>query len=372
MDSSLIPTASDLYEHAIETSLAERWDALGAGVDAIARAKHITRPPSFLPYLVYEYGLGELTPYVPNLYNLLDEGIAWQRVRGTPNAVARGLGWIGYAAAIEDAWHGRNYWNSYQLRFTTLPGSDDPDLERIEGIATLSVPKRSQLRRGVFQYDAGALIGDGSRLDDSLLERESGIAITEAGTLWSFGRTTEIEHTLTEAEGVAIGNWIEIPAEGGLPWVEMTYPWVTATFPWAATAATARKALMSAWFETHPLYLTLRDSDGLVIGHRRCRASRPVILQFAGAYTVAGSSYQPIAGGTIAYIEAMTDFGDAADVVAAAIQLTVGASPADGIPPGRLWLEKNDLIGGSAIAVTPVSIPLRATVRDQFKILMRF
>ena len=29
--------------------------------------KLINPPPSFLPYLVYEYGLGELTPYVPNL-----------------------------------------------------------------------------------------------------------------------------------------------------------------------------------------------------------------------------------------------------------------------------------------------------------------
>lgn len=368
---SLLPETSGLFEKAVEQSWESRWPTLEAGADAIRGIK-FNPPPSFLPYLIYEYGLGELTPYVPNLYNLIDEGIAWQRVRGTPAAVAKGLGWIGYSATIENAWHGRVWWNSYQLRFPALPANDDPDLERIEGITGLSVPKRSQLRRGVYQYDAGALEGDHSRLDDCLLERESGVAVTPAGTLWSFGYTTEIEHTLTEAEGTALGNWIEPPEEDGLPWVEMTYPWVTATFKWADSPAIQRRALMAAWFLSRTLYARLIGADDATIGYRRCRAVRPVLGQLGGAYSFGGQTYQPIPGAGRVYIEAMTDFGDADGVTAEGVELIAGATVAGGVPAGRLWLDPGQLEDGIAFASYPVSIPLRTTVREQFKFLLRF
>ncbi|MCJ8517827.1 hypothetical protein ABID21_000657 [Pseudorhizobium tarimense] len=370
---SLLPDGSGLFEKAFEQSWAERWPALERGADAIRGAK-FNPPPSFLPFLVYEYGLGELTPYVPNHYTLVvdREGVDWQRIRGTPASVYKGLGWLGYTATLEDAWHGRVYWNSTQLRFPDLPSQDFPDLERIEGITRLSLPKRSDLRRGVHQYDGTALVADGGRLDNAMLERESGVAFTPAGTLWSFGRTTEVEHVLSEAEGMAIGNWIAVPEEAGLKWIEMTYPWVTATFKWADNPINQRRALMAAWFAGRRLFVTLRDAAGEVIGHRRCRAIHPVNAQFGGRYSFAGAGYSPAAGGRQVYIEAMTGFGDAAGVEAASIEITVGAELAADIKPGRLWLQPDELVGGSPIAVTPVSIPLRATVREQLKFLVRF
>ncbi|APO76113.1 phage tail protein [Rhizobium etli 8C-3] len=374
MNASLLPNSSSLFEKAMESALAPRWDAFGDAVATIRTAKLVSPPPSFLPYLVHEYGLGELTPYVPNLYTLIvgREGINWQRVRGTPAAVEKGLGWLGYAAEMEDAWAGRTYWNSTQLHFSTLPVADHPDLERIEGVVMLSLPKRSQLRRGVYQYDVRALVSDRSRADGSLFDWSSGIDVTQQGTLWSFGRTTEVEHVLTEAEGMAIGNWIAIPEVEGLQWSTMQYPWVTATFSWAANAATQRRALMAAWFEGRALYATLRRSDGEIIGHRRCRAVWPSMQQFNGCYSFAGVSYQPMTGATRVYIEAMTDFGDAADVTAESIELTIGAARGAGVPAGRLWLQPGELTGGHAIASIPVSLPLRATVREQLKFLMRF
>lgn len=370
---SLLPDNSSIYEKSAEVALSARWSQLTAGAEAIRTAK-IQPPPSLLPYLVFEYGLGELTPYVPNLYTLVvdREGVNWQRIRGTPASVYKGLGWLGYTASLEDAWHGRAWWNSTQLRFNALPAVDFPDLERIEGIVRLSLPKRSQLRRGVYQYDVGAVEADSCLLDGSLLDFESGVAVTQAGTIWSFGRTTEIDHLMTEAEGTAIGNWIEVPAEGGLKWVDMTYPWVTATFPWADNPVTQRGVLLAAWFAARVHHVTFRDADGAVIGHRRSRATHSVIPQFGGRYSFAGSAYARSARGTFAYIEAMTDFEDAFDVEAASVELTVGGEVAPGIKPGKLWLAPNELIGGDAIAVTPVSLPLRKTVREQIKFLMRF
>lgn len=372
MDGTLLPINSDIYERAQERALMPRWTGLEAAVDALPRAKLIAPPPSFLPWLVLEYGLGELTPYVPNLYNLLSEGIAWQRIRGTPAAVAKGLGWIGYSATIEPAWPGRQWWNSFQLRFPNLPASDAPDLERVEGITALSVPKRSQLRRGVHAYDVGALEADGSRLDGSHLEQESGIRLAAGGTVWSFGRTTEIDHTLTEAEGSALGNWIEPPISGDLPWAEMTYPWVTAKFKWADSPAAVRRSLMAAWFPAQAIYLRLSDAAGDVIGYRRARACHAVNPAFGGAYQVGSEAFAPAAGGRQVYVEAMTDFADAADIEARSVALVANVTLRAGIPAGRLWLDADDVTAATAFAPTAVSIPLRTTVRECFKFIVRF
>lgn len=172
-------------------------------------------PPAALPFLVYEFGLGMLTPYVANLYDLLDgRGIQWLRVRGTYEAIDRGLTFLGIAGTMEPAWHGRVWWNSSQLRFDALPANDSPLLARVEGITRLSLPFRSDLRRGVFDYDIPPAEADGTLLDGSLIEEESGIRLVDDGTIWSFGRSVEFEHTLTQAEGEAIGNWIDFPPAG--------------------------------------------------------------------------------------------------------------------------------------------------------------
>ncbi|WP_421424139.1 phage tail protein [Agrobacterium rosae] len=371
MTNSLLPASSDLFEKALEASLADRWPFFGEAVAAINYDK-LSPPSSFLPFVIWEFGLGELTPYVPNLYDLLQEGIQWQRVRGTFLAVQRGLAWIGYTATVEQAWHGRTWWNSYQLRFDRLPDNDDPDLERIEGITTLSVPKRSQLRRGVFQYDIPAAVCDWTRLDACHLDRESGITATPANTLWSFGRTTEIPHLLTKAEGEALGIWIDPPAEEALKWADMHFLWVTASFPWAASATVQRQNLMAASFLGRSAYAVLKDDAGAIIGYRRCRAIRPVEAAFDGTYRFGAETYSPSPAPRMVYIEAMTNFNDAEMVTAKSVSLLVDPVRSAGVAPGKLWLNPGELSGGVTVSATDISLPLRATVREQFKFLVRF
>lgn len=369
---SLLPPSSGRFERAFEASHAGRWAGMWAAVPYITTMKD-NPPPSALPFLVYEFGLGMLTPYVSNLYELLDgRGVRWLRVRGTYEAIDRGLAFLGLTATVEPAWHGRAWWNSAQLRFPALPASDAPLLGSIEGIIGLSLPFRSDFRRGVHQYDVGPALGDHARLDNCMLEHESGVRLREGGTIWSFGRTQEVDHILTEAEGTAIGNWIEPPEGGAIPWTAMNYPWTEANFAWSETPETQRRALMAAWFGGQALYLTLRDEGGAVIGHRLCRARWPAKPQFDGPYQFGDTRYQPVAGGALVYIEAMTDFGDADGVVATGMAITVGATRADGIPPGRAWLDPDDLIGGEEIAVTTTNTPLRQTVRERVKLLLRF
>ncbi|WP_375682932.1 MULTISPECIES: phage tail protein, partial [unclassified Bartonella] len=204
MLSSLLPPNSSLFERCFAEAMALDPHVKMA-LEEIPRAKFITRPPSWLPFLIDEYGLQELTPYFSNLYDLIDQGLAWQNIRGSLAAIEIGLEWLGISARFQPAWTGRAWWNSFQLDFDQLP--ERKSLEAIEAITDLSKSLRSDFRRGTYGYDVQALEGNMSRLDDSMLEYESGVHLTAGDTLFSFGRTTEINHTLTREEGRLIGNW---------------------------------------------------------------------------------------------------------------------------------------------------------------------
>lgn len=370
MSATLLPINSTPWERCIAAAC-EFSDEIDGAISEISRAKHVTRPVSFLPWLIDEYGLGELSPYVPNLYDLLDEGIQWQRIRGSLASIDAGLNWIGYSATFKTAWPERAWWNSFQLCLDQLPAADAPDLERIEGITDLSKCARSDFRRAVYQYDAGALEADGTPLDHSMLERESGVIATEKNTLWSFSRTTEISHVLTKKEGEAIGNWMELVG-GEARWVDMHYPWTTSKFPWLSVGERQRQTLMSAWFEGRILYAVLRRADNSIIGYRRCRAVHAVEQEIDGVYNHSSAAFQPSIVGTAVYIEAMTDFAEADAVEAKTVSILIHAQTVETVPPGRLWFNPDDLVGGVEIIKTPIAIPLRHTVRDQFKFLLRF
>lgn len=383
---SLLPSTSGTFEISIEASRAAGWQEINGAVPFITSAK-LSPPPSFLPFLVWEYGLGMLTPYVPNLYDLIYEGVRWFRIRGTYAGVAKGLGFIGVTAALEPAWHGRAWWNSSQLRFPVLPATDTPLLERIEAITRLSLPFRSDLRRGVHQYDVPPAEADGTLLDGSHLDCESGIRISEGGTVWSFGRTTEIEHTLTQLEGLAIGNWLPVVSGAGLAWSEMNFPWSTATFSWADDSVALRRAALATWFNNRALYLALMDADGDVIGYRRVKSAHAVAPAFDGIFSFGGQRYTKSAAGEVAYVEAMTDFGDVDGIEARSVCLIANLMIGRAVPPGRLWLRPDEVelpqsmnigrlwmgaTGFPSFAKANVTIPLRKTVRERFKFLVRF
>lgn len=368
---SLLPRDSGLLEMAIEEAREPAWQEIGAAVPFITRAKQLPLP-SFLPFLVWEYGLGMLTPYVPNLYDLVLEGVKWERLRGTYAGVAKGISFIGVTAALVPEWHGRNWWNSNQLDLDALPSADTPNLAQIEGITRLSLPFRSDLRRGMHGYDVQPATASGSKYSDCFCGRESGIDFNGSGVIWSFGRTHDLDHLLSAAEGEAIGNWVPVPSGTSVPWSEMNYPWVTAHVLWAESPVLQRRILMAEWFNDQVLYVRLRDNAGETIGFRRARVVRQCTATANGIYSAGGASYSPSQQGQLVYVEALTDFNDADGISAATVDILVGASRADGIPPGRLWLGPDDLIGGHPIAAKSVSIPLRKTVREQIKFVVRF
>ncbi|WP_375651289.1 phage tail protein, partial [Bartonella sp. OT172YNZD] len=144
MLSSLLPPNSSLFERCFAEAMA--FDPhVKTALEEIPRAKFITRPPSWLPFLIDEYGLQELSPYFSNLYDLIDQGLAWQRLRGSLAAIEMGLQWLEISARFQPAWTERAWWNSFQLDFDQLP--ERKSLEAIEAITDLSKSLRSDFRR---------------------------------------------------------------------------------------------------------------------------------------------------------------------------------------------------------------------------------
>lgn len=385
---SFQPDSADIYERVVEQSREQRWAMLRAAVPAVRTGKRVSPAPGVLPFLVFEDGLGMLTPFVANVYDLLDgRGRDWMGKRGTYEAVERGLAFLGLTATTEAADHRRAWWNSTQLRFPDLPADDSPLLGRIEGIMQLSLPFRQDFRRGVHEYDIPAAEGDHTRLDGCLLDCESGIRLPGGTAVWSFGRSNEFEHTLDRGEGDAIGNWVDLPENGGLSWSEMTYPWSTATFAWSDNPDAQRRKLMASWFNGRLLYLKLMDGNGNVLGYRRVKSSHAVSPSFDGLFVFGGEKYSKSPDGQVAYVEFMTDFDDFDGVELAAVEIVSDVVLAHGVKPGKALIRPDEVVKQASFpsgrfwmgaadfpsfAYRTITLPLRRTVRERFKFLVRF
>ena len=92
MASDLLPRNRTAFEVAFSDAV-DRWDGTDPAI-VLMRSMDLTAPPpDWLPFVIWEYGLGELTPYVPNLYDLILEGLGWQRLG--PQAGQRGALQVG-------------------------------------------------------------------------------------------------------------------------------------------------------------------------------------------------------------------------------------------------------------------------------------
>ena len=145
---------------------------------------------SLLPWLIWEYGLGELLPYLPDPRRAIYEGIRWQRLRGTPAALTTALSWIGATATVEQETPGIHF-----AEFQFDPGQvldDDGSIANLIAIARLSAPARSRLSRIYHGWDLRRLVLDESRLGEALLSDHSGVFWRDGQTKLSFGRSCQL------------------------------------------------------------------------------------------------------------------------------------------------------------------------------------
>lgn len=177
---------------------------IAAPVPIIRTAKRRNIPDSVVPWLIYEYGLGELTDYVTDLRQLLTAGVAWQRIRGTPGSILQGLTWLGLSGIVDEC-EGNSYrWSEFQIGLTAaIADQKSQDVIHITGLAT---PVRSRLNRVYAVYDCRRFV-----LSDSILSG-GGILSDHSGTrpAWadgvqlSYGRIRGCELDF----GAEVDSWV--------------------------------------------------------------------------------------------------------------------------------------------------------------------
>lgn len=358
-----------------ELAIAEAIDVWARLADEYARVRSndLAPAPEWLPYLAAEYGLGELIPYVPDLAQLIAVGPAWQRKRGTPAAIATGLGWLGYTATLEWSLPRRRRWHLWQMLLSRLPDAETPDLDRIDGIASLSDDATSHFWRGYRGYDVRPIETGNSRWGSAMWGASSGVRIRDGGALWSFGRRSTSDRTATEAELTALDAWIP-PAGTSDIWADMDIAWDTADYPWSIPGAQSRRMTIAEDLAGRDWHIALRDGAGALIG--ACRAIRHAVAETpGGAYAIGAARWSPSTIPTALLVRAVTPFSSpAAGAVVASIGLVAGAGLTDGVPPGKLWLSPSEIdvgAGTEIIGVAGLDITLAATCREIVTTLLR-
>lgn len=215
---SLLPSNSTPLERALEHAMRPDADVL-AGVAAVRTAKE-DAPDDWLPWLIWEYSLDELLPYINDQRFVLENGLQWQKIRGTPASVNMAFGWIGLLTAIEQEDPDSAHWFEFQLwpradegKMTDEDGSpllyedgspiayetnpcfvpDRTQLANMVGLARLSSPIGTRLSRLHNCYDLRHGRYDEFSYDDgSLYDADSGVWDEDLGVKLSFGRTTAL------------------------------------------------------------------------------------------------------------------------------------------------------------------------------------
>lgn len=182
----LLPPNSTLLERQLLQTIAHGMDL---DADIITGVK-FNAPDDWLDALIFEYGLAELSPYITDKRQLIKDGIAWQRIRGTPQSVHDALSWVDVSADIKEPppsnefnadlaaidYIPAKHFAEYDLHTHEMPNHSQ--ICQIVALAILAQPKRSRLWRLVFDYDRSVLRLDEGSLDDDLLDDDSGIRPT--------------------------------------------------------------------------------------------------------------------------------------------------------------------------------------------------
>lgn len=350
---SFLPPNSTKFEIAAEEAMSER-EFIAPALEAIAGIKYARPiPAGFGPWLVNEYGLSPITGYFDTVEHQIDYGRAWQRIRGTPDAVKMALGWTGYDnVTILDQVTGRRLWTLYQANMGELPLSDeDRRLYDAEYLAGLSDPARALFWRGFYGYDVRGHVWGRSRLGRSLWGTSSGVRINDGKTIWSHGRTTSIQVPATpefrDALGFTYTTGEDITWDG-----EAT--WDTEGLTWNGIESAAET--ISGLIESLDVYLGLFDEDGDPIAYVRCLT--------APSKTRSGSVV------TLHY-DIRTGFGDGAGSAVRSVSLIFGGRAAPGVKPFQRYLLPNQITFPDEeirLGDIDVTIDMKKTIREFFAV----
>jgi P2-related tail formation protein len=198
-----------------------------APVPTIRTAKRTDIPDSVVPWLVFEYGLAEILPYLSDQRAAIADGVDWQRIRGTPAAILQALGWLGLDGEVDESEGGSYRWAEFQIGLDA-PTTGEAIISQIAALAQLSAPVRSRLQRIYAVYDFRRFMLDDSLLSDgAILSDHSGVRPRPDWPQISYGdyRSSSVNLDPTAVDGILWFSGISVAGEVGttLSWGRTEY-----------------------------------------------------------------------------------------------------------------------------------------------------
>lgn len=175
MSATLLPPSSTPLELALADIAASML--LSASTAEVPRNLRTDIDAAVTPWLAAEWFLADFSKFFDDPAALIAGGLPWLHERGTAAAVKRALGWIGLTVTLEED----------GARLQIDPGMiiDHDQLADIIHLVTASIPAHVWFYRMYHGYDLRPLRLDASRLDDALLDDDSGV--WRDGVKLSFG-----------------------------------------------------------------------------------------------------------------------------------------------------------------------------------------
>lgn len=170
---ALLPSNATALETAFSEAL-DRTPELSPGVVEL-RGFKFHPIDSVIPYLIGEYGLTGVEDFIKDPRQVINEGLIWQRLIGTPAAIHRALRWIQFDGDIEEARYDDAKWWEFQVHLAFEVQNTD-FVRPMASLVAASKPLRSQFVRVTSGWDVRAFRLDTDRLDGgAYLDDWSGI-----------------------------------------------------------------------------------------------------------------------------------------------------------------------------------------------------
>jgi len=180
---ALLPGNATVLEKAFSEAL-DRTPELSPGIVEL-RGFKFHPIDAVIPYLVAEYGLSEVAEFLPNLRDVIREGIQWQRLIGTPAAIHKALWWIRHDGDIEEFPAKAAKWWWFQLHLPFEPQST-AFVKPMTQLVKASKPERSEFARVTAGWDVRAFRLNKHRLNgDAGLNNWSGRRVIPGGPVVS-------------------------------------------------------------------------------------------------------------------------------------------------------------------------------------------
>jgi hypothetical protein len=107
---------------------------------------HADMPDAALPFLIYERGLEEVVPWLPDPRRAIVDGRLWQRIRGTPTSVEMALGWVSAPLVRIEEMSADTWWDLFQLELSQVIHAR-ARLDAIVALTRLSKPAHMDVVR---------------------------------------------------------------------------------------------------------------------------------------------------------------------------------------------------------------------------------